>query len=408
MARPGALAAFRVPGFGLVWFSGLVWHLCRWGVAFLGTYLVNELTGSPRLVQLAGTTLYAPLLLGGVIGGVVSDRFDRLATVRVQLVTMAPLSVLLGLAVRADRVALWMIYLYLFIAGIGWVTDMTSRRALIFDLVGNDRLDNAMALESVSLSSGMVFGALVGGSAVEAVGIGAAYFFIAGFVVVALLALIPVSSPPRTRPSGTPASGGSGSPQRDLMEGIRMLRANRGVISVLGVTVIANFFLFAYFPIIPVVAERLDASPFLVGLLLAGTGIGMMTGSMVMARLDLRHRGLAYLGGVFAAMVFVLPFALGTNYWLVFGSIVVSGIGGGFFGSTQSALVMAEAPGHLRGRALGLLSMAIGALPVGMYALGELAERFGVSTALVVNIAVGAGLLVVWVIVRPEVRRMTT
>jgi len=399
---PGISGAFSVPGFGAVWFSGLLWHLCRWGVAFLGTFLLNELTGSPRLVQLAGTMLYAPLLLGGVIGGVVSDRFDRLATVRVQLAIVVPLTIALGLAVRAERVEVWMVYGYMFIVGIGWITDMTSRRALIFDLVGSERLDNAMALESLSLSSGMVIGALVGGTAVQAVGVGPAYLFVAGFMALAFMALVRVTSPPRSQPP----SGRS--PLRDLIDGCRLLRTHRGVVSILGVTALANFFLFAYFPIVPVVAKGLGAGPFRVGLLLAGTGIGMMTGSLLMARLRPFRRGLAYIIGVYGALAFLAVFALGTTYWVVFAAIVASGIGGGLFGSTQSALVMAEAPDEFRGRALGLLSMAIGALPVGMYVLGESAERFGVANALVANVVVGTVALTVWIVRRPEVRAMTT
>ena len=50
----------------------------------------------------------------------------------------------------------------MFIVGLGWVSDMTSRRALVFDLVGEALLDKAMAMEAMSLAMGMVFGALVG------------------------------------------------------------------------------------------------------------------------------------------------------------------------------------------------------------------------------------------------------
>ena len=102
--QEGSFAAFKVPHFGAVWLSGLIWHLCRWGVAFLGTYLVNDLTGSPRLVQLTGTTLYAPLLVGGLAGGVVSDRFDRLRTVRFQLSLLIPLTIGIALLVRSERI----------------------------------------------------------------------------------------------------------------------------------------------------------------------------------------------------------------------------------------------------------------------------------------------------------------
>ena len=387
---------------------GLLWHLCRWGVAFLGTYLVNDMTDSPRLVQLAGTVLYSPLLIGGLVGGVISDRYDRRRTVQVQLLTLIPVTLLVGALVRSDNVEVWMVYVFMFAVGIGWVTDMTSRRALVFDLVGPAHLDRAMALESISLSTGMAIGALVGGSAVGAVGIGGSYFVIAGFMLAASALLATVRRQPRVlpaSPTSDPASARSSA--RDLAEGVRLLRANRGVVAILGVTAIANLFLFAYFPIVPVVAKRLDVSAFRVGLLLAGTGLGMLGGSLIFARLAPKRRGLSYVLGVFVAMGFVVPFALGRNYWFVLMSIVASGVGSGFFGSTQSSLVIAATPEHLRGRALGLLSMAIGALPVGMYLLGELAERTGASAALVITVSAGVVALALWVRTHPELLRMT-
>jgi len=439
LRRGSGPSAFEAEHFTRVWLSGLIWHLTRWGVAFLGTFLINDLTGSPRLVQLAGTALYGPLLVGGVAGGMLSDRADRLLTVRVQLAVLIPASIAIGLLVRADQAPVWAIYLYMFVVGIGWVTDMTSRRALVFDLVGPERIDNAMAMESLSLSSGMVLGALAGGSAVEAVGVGSAYFCIAGLLTLALIVLAPVRSPairqaeaPARSDGGAPERAGlddgtpvvapeigdpiegaessmpSTSPIRDLLDGIGVLRAQRTVFAILGVTVIANFFLFAYFPIVPVVAEELGASPFLVGLLTAGTGLGMMTGSLLMARLQPRRRGLAYVAGVFVALGFLGPFALAPSYPLALGAIVCSGVGAGLFGSTQTTLVMAAAPAELRGRALGLLSMAIGALPIGMYALGESAERLGVGTALLVNAGLGAVILLAWSLRHPDVARMET
>ncbi len=306
----GSLAAFRVRHFGLVWTSGLLWHLCRWGVAFVTTYLVNDLTGSPRLVQLAGTTLYAPLLVGGIIGGVVSDRFDRLNTVRIQMAVLAPLTLVIGLVVRAGEIRLWMLYLHLFAMGVGWVSDMTSRRALVFDLVGDGRVANAMAIESLSLSLGMAFGALVGGSAIEALGIGAAYFVIAGFALVALVLLMLVERPPARRGAAGPAT------LADIREGVRIVRTYRAVVGVLGVTVIANLFLFSYFPIIPVIAEDHGASPFLVGLLASGTGIGMMAGSLAIAKLTPHRRGAVYVAGAFGALAFLVAFALSPVYWI--------------------------------------------------------------------------------------------
>ena len=395
--QPRSGSAFRARHFGLVWFSGLIWHMCRWGVAFLGTFLINDLTGSPRLVQLAGTVLYAPLLVGGVIGGVISDRLDRLTTVRSQMLLIVPLATIIGLLVRADRIEVWMIYCFMFVVGLGWVSDMTSRRALVFDLVGEERLDNAMAMEALSLSAGMALGALVGGYAVDAVGVGSSYLVIAGLSVVGFIALIPVRAPERKQVvlRSTPA--------QDLRDGLAMAKRNTSLLSILGMTVIANFFLFTYFPIIPARGEDLGAGPFLVGLLAAGTGIGMMTGSLLFARLDLRPRGKVYVGGIVFGMLMLVPFALVGTYPLALAAIIVSGVGSGLFGATQSTLVMHAVTEDMRGRALGLMSMAIGALPLGMYALGELAEQVGVSAAIVTSALVGLVVLALWRQRRPEV-----
>lgn len=395
-------SAWGVRHFPAVWFSGLVWHVCRWAVAFLGTYLINDLTGSPRLVQLAGTVLYSPLLLGGVIGGVISDRWNRLTTVRSQMLLVVPLAVTIGLLVRSERVEVWMLYVFMFIVGLGWVSDMTSRRALVFDLVGESRLDNAMAMESVSLSAGMALGSLVGGYAIEAVGIGSSYLIVAGLSFVGFLSLIGVEAPQRLavdreqRPS----------PLRELVAGFAMARRSRGLLSILGITVLANFFMFTYFPIIPTRAEAFDAAPFLVGLLAAGTGIGMMSGSLFFARTNPGPRGRVYIGGVVVGLLFLIPFALVGSYPLALAAIIASGFGSGLFGATQSTLIMLNVDEQMRGRALGLMSMAIGALPVGMYALGELAERVGVGPAIVTSAIAGLCALVVWLRLRPEVLAM--
>ncbi|MGK0225855.1 MAG: hypothetical protein ACI8XD_000664, partial [Thermoproteota archaeon] len=72
------------------------------------------------------------------------------------------------------------------------------------------------------------------------------------------------------------------------------------------------------------------------------------------------------------------------QYWLVFGSLLLASSFIGLFASTQGALVMTAVDPAMKGRAMGLLSMAIGVLPLGMTALGELSEALGAPTALII------------------------
>jgi len=394
-SHPKMFDALVVPRFGFLLSAGWFWSIARWGAGFIGAFVVNNQTGSARLVQLTGVAMWAPLLLGGLVGGVLSDRYDRRLTVIVQFVVLIPLAIGLGLAGMTDRLELWMVYPFLVIVGVGWVVDMTSRRAIIYDMVGARHIDNAMALESVASASGLAIGALVGGTVIEALGVGQAFVAVAVLLGLALVCTLAV---PKVEKRSV--SGGSG--LEAFVAGVKMLRSERALVSVLGVTVFVDFFFFALLPLVQVIGTDLDAGPTLLGLLAAMIGFGMMGGSLVLARFQPRRRGVFYVCGSFIALLFAIPFAAASSYWLAAGSMFIASFGLGFFGSTQGLIVMTAVDEARRGRALGLLSTAIGVLPIGMIALGELAEVIGASPAVVASSVTGALGLAVWLRYWPE------
>jgi predicted MFS family arabinose efflux permease len=399
--RTGMFGALGVRHYPALLASGWLWNMCRWASGFLGAYVVNDLTGSARLVQLTGVSLWAPLLLGGVAGGMVSDRFDRRRTVITQFLVLIPLAALMGVAELSGGIRLWMLYPFLVLVGVGWVFDMTSRRAIVYDLVGPKRLDNAMALESLSSASGLAIGTLVGGTAIQAVGVGAAYLCMAGLATVAMLCFLRVPRVARTTAASTE------SPVRALMAGFRLLRTERVLVSVLGVTAAVNFFYFSFSPLVQVVATDFGVGPFLTGLLAAMLGVGMMCGSATIARTQPRRRGRVYVFGASTAMVVLAGFALSPWYVGSVFFLLISATGMGLFGATQGTLTMVSVAPELRGRALGLLGTAIGTLPLGMLALGELAERIGARGAIVASVVCGAVVLVGSLLWRPEVLNQT-
>ncbi len=378
--------------------------MCRWGLGFLGAYVVNKSTGSPRLVQLTGATLWAPLLFAGVIGGTVSDRFARRKVLFVQFAVLGPLTLGVGLLAMADRLPLVVLYAYMVTAGFGWVIDMTVRRAMIYDIVGGQHLNHAMAFEGLSSSLGLAGGAIAGGTLIKVVGAGEAYLVVAGAMVVAAILVMLV---PADGVKVTPVDAGPKvSFRSEALAGMRSLRTAPALVSILGVTAITNFFHFAYFPIVPIIAERVGASPFMTGFLAAATGFGMAIGAMFILIRSPR-RGRTYVIGAAGAFLIINGFALFQSYLPVYLSLLVASSFVGVFGSTQSVLVMTAADPAMRGRALGLLSMAIGCLPLGMYGLGELAQAFGAPTALVVANGVGVVALIAFLFWRPQVLSIT-
>ena len=391
---------FSAKGFLPLWLSGLCWHWSRWAIAFLAGYHVNVVTGSPRLVQLTGTVMWAPLLLGGAMGGVISDRLDRRRTVRWQTALLIPLAVIVGLAERAGQLGLWLLYPFLLFAGVGWVVDMTSRRALLLDIVGPQRIGAAMAWETMALASGLAAGQLLGGVITGRAGVGTAFLGIAGVLCVALVLLMWVPRVARVAVEESRSSVGA-----ELRAGLRLARTNRGLLSILGVTVMANFFMFAYFPAVQLIGKEVDATASQIGLIGSMTGFGMITSSFITSVASARRWGILYVSGVFITMAMLIVWALSPNVPFAVLTLYLASCGSGLFAATQSTLVLTVVPEAMRGRAMGLLSMAIGALPIGTYLLGEVAQALGPRTAVITMASMGFVALTLWLVCRPEVVR---
>lgn len=390
--------SLEAPHYGYLFASGWLFSVSRWGVGFLGGFVMNEMTGSPLYVQLTGTFMWGPLLLAGLVGGAISDRFDRKRTVMAFFLLMVPVTILMGGLALLDLLKPWIVFLSMLVVGVGWVIDMTARRALIYDLVGPAQINNALALEMFSSASGLALGALLGGTIVELLGVGYAYWAVAIFLTASVVSMAKV---PSISVTDLPVGEGF---FRTMFQGLRELSGNHLLFSVLGVTLIADFFFFSYTPLLQVIGERVGGTPFSIGLLVASAGVGMMVGSLWVAAFS-PSRGLAYVWGAFSAMVLVIGLAITSEYGWVLFFAMVSAVSFGLFGATQGALTMTSVKKDMRGRAMGLLSMAIGSLPIGMYILGLLAEKVGAENSIIIFNVTGIATLVLFLVWRPQVLR---
>jgi hypothetical protein len=194
--------------------------------------------------------------------------------------------------------------------------------------------------------------------------------------------------------------------RRDIGEGLRYVRGHAALISILGVTVIMNTFHFPFMTMVPVFADRMEVNALLTGILASAMAGGSMIGTLFIARGLPFGRGMAYVGGSMAAMTFLFIFAIVTWYPLALLALILAGVASSGFGTMQSALVMSTADDAMRGRALGLLSMGIGALPFSMLLLGIAAQVTSPPAAVMGSVCIGFALMILWNLTRPEARRI--
>lgn len=419
MSAPAAAehltSSFAVKGYRYLWLTGWLWHVARWMAVFATTFRVNQQTGDPLLVQLVGTSFMAPMFLGGALAGTITDRLDRHRTVLCSLGLLIPASTLMALAVLSDNAPVIVSYLFIFAIGVGNVIDMTSRRSIAFGLVGAGLLTNAAAFETLGLHAGNMVGSLSGGVIIAATSVAAVYLGIA--LVYAVAAIMFLRARKLAAPITRPSSGGGANLElvreqpttsigADLRAGVGLLKSNPTLRQFLMTTVLMNFFYFAFMPLIPAFADDLGVGPLLTGLLAAAVGAGTMTGAYVIAKIQPHRRGLLHICGSVGAMSMLIVFANSTWYPVAFLALFIAGLSGSGFGATQAALVVALVDESHRGRALGVLSMAIGALPFGMFSLGLIAQRTNPQLALTVSVSLGLVILLVWHAARPHLRRL--
>ena len=390
-----------IAGYPRLWAVGLVVSLSRWMTVFLSSYLVNDLTHSALLVQLVGVCLFAPLFAGGLLAGVISDRLDRRRTMLAVFSLLLPAAVLMAVVNLSGWIEVWMIYPFVLAVGVSHLIDMTSRRALVYDCVGSDSITNAVALESLAMMSGTVIGGLSAGTIISVVGLGEVFLVIAVLYTVALVLILGVKVPQsHTRPPRALNL------RSDLASGLRYVRGERALLSVLGVTVVMNLFYFSFTPMVPIFGERLGVGAFWSGLLLSAHGFGSAIGALVLANQASMRRGAVYVGGSFLALAFLFVFGAAPSYALALPSLCVAGFGIAGFATMQSVLVMVSSDDEMRGRAMGMMSMSIGALPFSMVALGALAGAIGPSWAVMTSVSVGLIAMVGFSAWRPEARRL--
>lgn len=153
------------------------------------SWLVLKLTHSGTQIGLVVAAQFLPILLFGVWGGVVADRFDKRHILYCTQALAGLLALVLGFLVVSGHIHLWMVYVLA--AGLGLVTvvDNPTRQTFVIEMVGRDRLKNALTLNSTVVNGARIIGPSIAGVLILGVGIGQCFLINAGSYIAVLVAL---------------------------------------------------------------------------------------------------------------------------------------------------------------------------------------------------------------------------
>ena len=342
-------------------------------------WLGLELTDSAWWVSVLGFYRSIPLFLIGPWGALVIDRFPRrlLLSVFQGLGSMAALLVLL--AFLSDSLNYVQLALFSFIQGVIWALDWPTRRAIIPDLVGRERVVDALVLENGIQNVTRILGPISGGIALELLGVGGglALLSVLGFgSFVLLLGITSCSQAPTVE-------GSFRTVINTTRQGWKFVRTNRKIWGVFLITIFMNVWAFPYMNLLPVFArDILGQGPIGLGWLGAAHGIGATAGLLIIhwGRKRLSNEWL-FSGGSLLLSFGLILFSTSTSYHLSLLLLFISGLGQAGFSIMQSSIILVESTEDMRSRAMGSLVLAIGVGPLGRLQSGSMAEELTVSWA---------------------------
>ena len=387
--------------FRAIWYVGSLHEISRRMELLVLSWLILQTTNSPFLLLLVLVLNNVPRPFFSPFSGLIADRFSRLKIMIAAQIINTAMSAVLFLLVFTDSIASWHVFTAVLLSGITKSLEDPSRRTAILDIVGERRLVNALSLDTISNTSGKMIGPLVGGILVDTTGFIGAFLVMLTFHLLTLLMLLRVRIPRVVRPLAAEPIW------RSLGDGARFALRHPLLWGMLYITIFMNALAFPLQQFIPAIGrDNLQVGATLVGLLVAGEGLGQLIGASVMALTrNLRHHGRVFVIGSAVVLLMGILFVWTPWYSVAFLLLMLGGMGQSGFGTMQSTITLLGTPVEMRGRMVGLMSFCIGLGWVASLEVGVVAELFGTQMAITVNAALGLLLLLPAVLLTPLVRR---
>ena len=388
-------SALQHRNFRLFFFGQFVSLVGSWMQSTAQAWLVYRLTQDPLMLGLVAFVGQFPVFALGFYAGFAVDHADHLRLVkRTQFLAMMQ-AVLLAALTWGGHVQVWHVFALSLALGAVNAFDLPARQVLIGELVPAEHRHNAIALNSTVVNASRIIGPAVAGMAIAWTGEAGCFALNALSYVAVLIALSwvrEVRQPVRTETrEGIWKEIGEGMAYAFAHEPIRLLLLALGVFSVAAMPL---------YMLMPVFAEGvLHSGAKGLGILSSFSGLGATIGALALAR----RRGAAGIGGeivrgslgmavAMAGMAWSRNFALSCFFMTMAGWWAIRVLAG-----ANTALQELSDDRH-RGRVMGFYSMIfIGLSPIGSFAVGGLASRFGVAmttagmAAILAGVALGYG-----------------
>jgi MFS family permease len=323
---------------------------------------------------------FAPVLLFGLYGGVLADRYPKRRTLQLTQIFMGLCALVLGLLDISGAAQLWHVYALAFLLGCATAVDSPTRQAFVSELVGPSLLANAVSLNSATFNTARVLGPAVGGLMIASIGTGWVFLMNAASFVAVITCLGLMREADLF--VGKPVARRKG----QVVEGLRYVRGRTDLVAIIFVAGVVGTLGFNF----QITSALMTKNVFhhgaeAYGIISAVYAFGSLLGALASARRGQPPRRLVFIA---AAVYGVLEIGAGLmpTYWTFFVMLLPFGFFTLTFSTAANTTVQLGAAPAMRGRVMALyLMVMMGGTPIGAPLVGWIAQVAGPRWSLIVG-----------------------
>ena len=370
--------SLEVPNYRRYFAGQLVSLSGNWMQMVAEMWLILELTGSGVAVGVTAALQFLPILLFGAWGGVLADRLPKRSLLIATQTAMAiPALMLWGLA-ASGSVEPWMVFGLVFVRGAVNAIDNPTRQSFVIEMVGADRVVNAVSLNSVLVHSARIFGPAAAGILIATIGV-AACFLLNTLTFAAMIVALRAIDPARLAAAAIDDRDRSG-----VMAAIRYVRGEPALLIPMAMMVVVGMLAFNFQVLLPLLGRfTFEGGAGAYTALAVAMAIGSVGGALVVgARGRVSERLLV--GSVAGFGAFALLASAAPTLQLALVALVGVGAASVTFAAGVNSTLQLEANPAMRGRVMALYSVVfLGSTPIGGPIVGWLSELAGPRSGLV-------------------------
>jgi MFS family permease len=328
------------------------------------SWFLLRLTGNGVDLGLMAAFNFLPVMLLGPHAGALVDRVDRRKLLIVTQLSLGIIAATAAAIIASGVAQAWMLFLIALVTGTVAAPDNTARQVYVIDLVGAERVASAISLYEVILNTSRVVGPALGGALLATVGVAACCAVNAASYAIPLFVLLR-HKPAHAQSGAAGTTGRQGQTSVSLREGVRYAWQH-GPIRVCIALAAASGLLFNLGVSLPVLTTRvfhLGGGGY--GLMMAAFGIGALPGALLASAGSGNPTGRRVGVLALATAAAVLGTAFAPTLWLAIIGLATVGCLSIWFIAAANTLVQLAATAGMRGRMMGLWTMALpGTQPV--------------------------------------------